>query len=260
MIDSNNKMKNMTKSRRTSLINASALSHKQVTFSENYEKSKNLYYSALVLILKDKIEEMEQVSKVKSTDVFWSQLETMISRHSAQMDRVAQKVVDKRANLISQRKVIGTDHAERMNKAKNQLKILKKQIKEQKFQVSMIENRVEEKEAEEINAKIESLNLEIDQYDFRIKNLRNSIQEINNQIEKARVDNNSRSSNLENRRKNLDSRADNISSQLENTIQQINQVDAEIKDLEQKEKICMAVYESLKQPLPSIERIFLNQS
>lgn len=251
-------MINSSKGHRSSLINSSAL-HKQVSFTENCEKSRNLYYSTLVLMVKDRIEEIEQISKNRSTDVFWSQLETMISRHSAQMDRVAQKAVDKRSTLISQRQDIGTNHTDRMNKAISQLKILKKQIKEQRFQVSIIENHVEEKETEETNSQIDSLNLEIDKYEFRIKNLRNSIKEANSQIEKAKSDYDSRSSDLTRRRKNLDSKADSVSMQLEETIQEINQVDAKIKDLEQKEKICMAVYESLEQPLPSIQRIFLNQ-
>lgn len=249
----------MKKRRGSSLITTSALSHRQASFTDSLEKSRNLYYSALVLMAQDKINEMEQMSKLRSTDVLWSQLETMISRHSAQMDRIAQKAVDKRSTLISQRKDIGMNHTERMNKAKSQLKILKKQIKEKKFQVSMIENRVEEKEAEETNTQIDSLNLEIDQYDFRIINLRNSIKELKNQIDKVKEDCDSRSSNLSHRIKNLDSKAGTIAIQLEDTIQQINQYDAKIKELEHKEKVCMAVYESLEQPLPSIRRIFLNQ-
>lgn len=233
--------------------------YQQVSFSENLEKSKKLYYSTLILMVKDKIEEKEQIPKVRSTDLFLSQLETMISRHSAQMDRVAQKAVDVRTNINSERKTIETNHSERMNKAKKQLKILQNQIKEQREKVMMIESHDQEKETEETNSKIETLNSDIEQYNFRIKILRNSTSDLKKQIEKTRIEFDSKESNLEQRRKNLDSTAEHISSQLESTIHQIRVVDAELKDLEQKEKICVALYESLKQPLPSIQRIFSNQ-
>ncbi|OHT13532.1 hypothetical protein TRFO_03262 [Tritrichomonas foetus] len=258
--DVKSSMRKLTKSRST--LSTSAVSIPRFpTYSENYEKSRNLYLSTLVLMARDKIEQIEQAGNAENvkTDVFWSQLETMLTRHSAQMDRVAQQAVELRSSLSSSRKSKGTTHSDRMNKALKELKQIQKQINEQKSQVLMVENHVQEKETEETQTKIESANMEIEQFNFRIRNLRKTTAELKKQMETMRSDIDSRSSDIEQRKNNLDARAEYIASQLDDTINRMNVADTELRDLEEREKIVITLYESLKQPLPSIQRIFSRQ-
>lgn len=241
---------------RGAMYSSTNLPKYEVSFSENYEKSRNLYLSALVLQVRDKIEEIEEELKNKPNDVFWTQLETMISRHSAKMDRVAQQVYAYRSELNSKRKTTSQNHQDRMNKAKNKLKSIQKEIAEHKNQLLYADRGAEERETVQTNNQVETINLQIEQHKIQIKSLRKSTKELQTRIEQIKTSNESKSTDLGKKRIQLDMKAENLTTTLELLMRQIREADNELRNLDEREKICLSLYESLTEPLPTIERIF----
>ena len=247
-------MKKPSKSREFATVSSRNVA--STKYSDNFEKSRKLYFSALALIAKDKIDQLKQISRMHATDVYWSQLETLLSRHSAQLDTVSQKAAILRNNLNEQQMTKNAEHINRMNKANNELIKLQKQIEKEKSKLNKVDNTISIKQTAEANSKIKTVNMDINQCTSRIQNLKRVTDDLQVRIEQMKYENNERATVLNQKKMDLDAKASYIANQLDDTIHKIQEADNQLKDLEEREKLCHALYESLKQPLPSIQRIF----
>ena len=219
---------------------------------DNIEKSRNLLFSTYVLMMRDRIQQKSQ----KQSDSFWEQFEKILSKHEQQMGILTQKAVSMRSNLSQTRKNESSMHLARMNKINLQIQKLQEQI--EGFQEQLQSDRAEqiEKEKTQIENEIQSIDKEIEERTKNIENLRKSNASLKAQIQKAKAIADSKSNNLKERTKDAEAKNSYVSEQIEITKKKLSEISLEISELEQREKLCSELFNSLKEPLPSIEYIF----
>lgn len=231
-----------------------------IKYTENYERTRLLVYSSYILKARDRINQIQEQANSPKNDAFWSQIETILSRHEAQMDRAAQQAAELRENLSSSRKSTSSSHSERKNKANIKLKSIQKQIAQCNQQIQAIKSTSYQTIENDINSKIESTNTEIEKLKFNVKNLRKRTNELKAQLENKKKEIETRSSTINQTKNELMMKDGQLTDSINTITQKISRADAEIAELEQREAICSSLFESLKRPIPSIQRIFTNES
>ena len=109
---------------------------------------------------------------------------------------------------------------------------------------------------DQVKAEIETTTTEIEQLNYRIQSLRKNTSDLKSQLLSKKSEIESRSANLVQKRKNAENKAEQLKDQINLANQKIKKVDSELEELEEREKICKSLFESLQQPIPSIQRIF----
>ncbi|KAH0791136.1 hypothetical protein GPJ56_004947 [Histomonas meleagridis] len=172
------------------------------------------------------------------------------------MGTLVQKAINIRSDLSQVRRNESAMHLTRMNKINMQIQKLQEQIEE--LQESLQSDRTEqiEKEKAQIENEIQSIDKEIEERTKNVEKLKKSNASLKAQIQKAKIIADSKSNNLKERRKDAEAKNARVTEQIEITKKKLSEINLDISELEQREKMCSELFNSLKEPLPSIESIF----
>ena len=246
--------------RTSSISSSSHKSSRSDSYQKSYELSKKKLLSAMVLMTQDRIAEERSKSKSigasRGTDSFWTELETMLSRHESQMEKLAQQAIEVRSTLSSQRKIANDAHQRRMAEANAELEDLNKQIANYATQIEKNEAEALTAKENELNEEISETNNEIEQLTKRIAHMRKSGKQLKERLEQSRAEAAAVADDLKERKKRSQKRAAEVSQEIKETLKKISELDEELSALETKEMACTALYARLKEDLPLAQRIF----
>ena len=230
------------------------------SYQTSHELGKKKLLSAMVLMMRDKIAEEKSRSQsspgLRSTDSFWSELETMLARHESQMEKLAQQAVEMRSTLSAQRKSANAAHQARMKEATAELDELNRQISEYTSQIEKNQEETLAAKESALKDEIADTNTEIDQLTKKISIMRKNGKELKEKLEESRKEAASMAENLRERKKRTQRRAGEIGDEIKDTLKRISELDEELSALETKEAACTALYARLKEDLPLAQRIF----
>lgn len=239
---------------------SSRKSSRSDSYQKSYEQSKKKLLSAMVLMTQDQISEERSKSRSagasRGADSFWTELETMLTRHESQMEKLAQQAIEVRSSLSAQRKIANDAHQRRMAEANAELEDLNKQIASYSAQIERNEADALAAKENELHDEIAETNSEIEQLTKKIALMRKSGKQLKERLEQARAEASAVADDLKERKRRSQKRAIEVNQEIKDTLKKINDLDEELSALETKEMACTALYARLKEDLPLAQRIF----
>jgi chromosome segregation ATPase len=225
---------------------------------EQFEDSKKQLYSALVLMARDRIAQAEArlLPRAQQGDSFWSQLETLLSRHEAQMEKLSQKASEMRSNLSASRKTASSAHLRRMDEARAELEDLQSEIRSATTAVQRDQTNFLLAQEQQLREQISAADSEIEELTQAVRALRKSSSQLKAKAQTQQAEFESKSKSLRGRTREAEARGKRLARDVDAAELEIRRTEAELEDLQHREVACLELYESLKQPLPVIQRIF----
>lgn len=214
----------------------------------------------MVLMTQDQISEERSKSRSagasRGADSFWTELETMLTRHENQMEKLAQQAIEVRSSLSAQRKIANDAHQRRMAEANAELEDLNKQIASYSAQIERNEADALAAKENELHDEIAETNSEIEQLTKKIAVMRKSGKQLKERLEQSRAEASAVADDLKERKRRSQKRQIEVNQEIKDTLKKINDLDEELSALETKEMACTALYARLKEDLPLAQRIF----
>jgi chromosome segregation ATPase len=209
-------------------------------------------------MLQDRIaQEEERVEpKLHPSDAFWTQLDILVARHESQMGQLSDRASELRSGISASRKAALSAHIKRMDTARSELEALKEQIRQGNAEIENDNTGSLRAEEQNLRWRLSSLSGALSEVTDSVRELQKSSTplKVRTQTQKAEYDGKSKAINE--RSRDAEARANQLSARIDAANQQIREIDNEIQELGQRESTCLALYDSLKQPLPVIQRLF----
>lgn len=222
--------------------------------TQKYEKLRNKLLSVLVLQANDKLKSLEQPAPVN--DSFWSQLESVLSRHELQIDRITKQAMELKSNLSVSLMSATETHSERMNRATEKLESIQKQIADLTYRIENDQTEALKQREIKIKSDTNTADAEIKIVTTKVEKIRTRTNKLKDRLKNARQTIEDKGSTMQQRKEQTKINTDKVAEEINATKQEIATADRELQELDQRETLVRDLYESLKQPIPSINRIF----
>jgi chromosome segregation ATPase len=197
-----------------------------------------------------------EAPKSRQGDSFWSQLETLLSRHEAQMEKLSQKASEMRSSLSASRKTASSAHLRRMDEAHAELEVLQSEIRSATDAVENDQTNELLTQEQQLREQISAEDAEIEELTQAVRALRKSSSQLKAKAQTQQAEVESKSKSLRDRTRKAEARGKRLARDIDAADLEIRRTEGELEDLQHREAACLELYESLKQPLPVIQRIF----
>jgi len=217
------------------------------------EDSRKQIYSALVMILRGKLGEKEKTS---SFDGFWGDLNSLISKHESNIDRITVQAVNVRSKLSNSRLLASKQHSERMAKAQKELQKLNQELSDLAKSDNIEKTNSYKRKENELKGTNEKLKKEINELGEKVQKIRQSTEEARAKLSKSSAKYEARSNTLKSKARSANDELNSAKAELQDMNYQLKKAQDENNEINKRYDIVSQMLSTFTEPLPSIKRIF----
>jgi chromosome segregation ATPase len=209
-------------------------------------------------MLQDRIaqEEARIEPKLHPNDAFWTQLDILVARHESQMGLLSDRASELCSGLSAARKAASSAHVKRMDDARAELEALKEQIRQANAEIGNDNTGSLRAEEQNLRSRLSSISDAISEVTGSVSALQKSSAHLKVKSHTQKAEYDAKFKATKERSREAETRANQLSARIDAANQAIREIDDELEELAQRESTCLGLYNSLKQPLPVIHRIF----
>ncbi|EAY16659.1 hypothetical protein TVAG_066640 [Trichomonas vaginalis G3] len=225
--------------------------------TNDQEIAKKALYSALVLLAKEQIKEKEESQKQPSSDDFWERMQSIISKHEAQMDQITVKAVNIRSKLNNKRLEESKAHSEVMSKSKAQYQKILEELDQlsndqTKFKITEFTNK--QKELQQDINEISSQNVQLTE---SVQKLQTETDDLKQKLREQSSNLEARSAKIKARRQVSTESANKIDIQINQLTNEILAAENEIEELKEKREMVKQLVDTLEISKSHFQSIFM---
>jgi chromosome segregation ATPase len=212
-------------------------------------------------MLRDRIaqEELRIQSKLHGSDSFWTQLDVLVGRHESQMSALSDRASQLRSELSAARKSASSAHVKRMDDARSELDALQEQIRQANAEIESDNTSSLRAEEQNLRSRLSSLSGAISEVTDSVRALQKSSTQLKVKVQSQKVEYDTKARIAKEHSRDAETRANRLATNIDAANREIRELDDELEELGQRETTCIGLYDSLKQPLPVIQRIFAHR-
>jgi chromosome segregation ATPase len=175
------------------------------------------------------------------------------------MQTLSERASELRSNLSAARKTASSAHIKRMNEARFELDALQTQIRQTKSQLESDTTVALRAEEQSLRSQLSSVGTEIRELTDVVEALQESSSRLKAKAQSQKAEFETKSKLVRDRSRQAEARANRLSGEIDATNREIRDLESELEELEHRETAYLELYDSLKQPLPVIQRIFAHR-
>jgi chromosome segregation ATPase len=195
-------------------------------------------------------------SRSDSSASFWAQLGTLVDRHESQMQALSERATALRTELTAARKSSSSAHVKRMDDARSELEALQAQLRQASAELQSGKRESLRVEEQNLRSQLSLVNAEIEERTDSIRVLQKSSSRMKDRTQSQRSEYEAKAKALNERSRDAEARMKRLAADIDAANREIQDIDEQLEELEHREMACIGLYDSLKQPLPVIQRIF----
>lgn len=226
----------------------SSLVHEDESYSESLEKSKLNLYSALFLILKNKMEVHCSSAMSSQIEGTWKTLQDLVARHETTIDKITVDLVNYKSKLSSNRIEQHKKNVEARDSAFSELSSIRERLNylSRSNIKSEISSIIEKKANYE--AKNQELREEIGLLERKLSSLSNETAALKLKKEEENLKYQERAAALVSTQKNVTTKASSLDSKINELRQQIEEITKDIEEKTSRRDTMAKLCETIKSP------------